>query len=208
MRYFRATWKAALFTVSIFMLLLAGVWAAHVSILRSAASWWVVSDQITAPADAVVVLGGGFEIRPRAAADIFNRGYARRVLVVNPEIDRQRWWLLAHERTFLLLQKLGVPAASLVDLGGDAKNTYEEARLVLDWARASGAHKIVVPTDLFHTRRTRWTFAKVLSDVNVAVEVEPINPKDYSQNDWWLHKDGLTAFLSEIPKYLMYRIRY
>lgn len=199
--------KSTLFAASI-VVAIGSVWAAHGPILRGAAYWWVTSDQIIVPADAVIVLGGGFETRPRAAADIFKRGYAKQVLVVNAEIERQRSWLITHDRTFGLLQELGVPAASLASLDGNAQNTYEEARLTLGWVKANGAHKLIIPTELFHTRRARWIFARVLRTENATVDVEAIGQNEYSREDWWLHREGWTAFSSEILKYLMYRIRY
>jgi hypothetical protein len=46
-------------------------WAAHHSILRNAASFWVISDQVS-QADAIVVLGGRVDIRPAAAAELIH----------------------------------------------------------------------------------------------------------------------------------------
>ncbi len=48
--------------------------------LRGAANLWVVSDPIT-PADAVVVLGGGVDVRPFAAADLYEKGLINKILV-------------------------------------------------------------------------------------------------------------------------------
>jgi hypothetical protein len=53
---------------------------ARVQILRGAARAWIVSDSIV-PADAVVVLGGGLETRPFAAADLYKKGMARQILI-------------------------------------------------------------------------------------------------------------------------------
>lgn len=55
----------------VFALLLfcAGAWIVRETLLRGAADLWVVSDQIT-PADAVVVLAGGEDLRPFVAADL------------------------------------------------------------------------------------------------------------------------------------------
>src|SRR5262249_6572087 len=71
-------------TVAILVLILAITWAARASILRSAAEFWVVSDE-PSQADAIVVLGGGLDMRPFAAADLYKRGLAPWVLVANVE---------------------------------------------------------------------------------------------------------------------------
>jgi len=171
--------------------------AKHAALLRGAASWWVVSDCLNESADAIVVLGGGFETRPDAAADLYKRGLGNRIIVVDSE-----------NPTFEKLQKLGVPTAFLIKLGSDASSTYEEAFSVLNWAETNGAKDIVVPTDFFHTRRVRWIFSKVFGATGIRVKVIAINQLNYSKDDWWQYKKGWTAFQTEIIKYLFYRVKY
>src|SRR5262245_10358217 len=55
-------------------------WLERESLLQEAADLWVVSDPLT-HADAIVVLGGSFQTRPAAAADLYRRGVANKVLV-------------------------------------------------------------------------------------------------------------------------------
>ena len=66
--------------VAVALLALSAGWLAHVQILQGIARAWVVSDSI-APADAIVVLGGGLETRPFAAADLYKKGMARQILI-------------------------------------------------------------------------------------------------------------------------------
>ena len=49
-------------------------------VLVGAADLWIVSDSITR-ADAIVVLGGGLETRPYAAAELWRRGFADKILI-------------------------------------------------------------------------------------------------------------------------------
>ena len=65
----------------------AGMWLERAMLLRGAADLWVVSDEIT-PADAVVVLGGGIEVRPVVAADLYARGLVHKILVSQVEDER------------------------------------------------------------------------------------------------------------------------
>jgi hypothetical protein len=66
------------------MAMLAGVaiavWLGREPLLRGVASLWIVSDSVTY-ADAIVVLGGNFQVRPLVAADLYQRGLANRILV-------------------------------------------------------------------------------------------------------------------------------
>jgi hypothetical protein len=49
-------------------------------LLRGAAGLWIVSDPVT-PSDAVAVLGGGLELRPFRASELYKKGLAKKVLV-------------------------------------------------------------------------------------------------------------------------------
>jgi uncharacterized SAM-binding protein YcdF (DUF218 family) len=207
MRVYRLTWRGALTPIFI-SLLFAIAWVEHTTLLRGAATWWVISDSLDEPADAIVVLGGGYGTRAGAAADLYKRDLGKRILIVNPEIEKPEIWPTPQDRTFAELHKLGVPTASLVNLRNGVSNTYEEALSVLDWAMANGAKNVIVPTECFHTRRVRWIFAKELAAAGINVKVYAINQPFYSPEDWWRHKEGWAAFLSEILKYLFYRVKY
>ena len=60
--------------------LAAGVWLGRAPLLRGAADLWIVSDPVT-HADAVAVLGGGLDVRPFAAAELYKKGLVTKVLV-------------------------------------------------------------------------------------------------------------------------------
>src|SRR5262249_34082976 len=153
-------WLATGFVV----LVIAGAWTARASILRGLADWWVISDPLDR-ADGVVVLGGRSDVRPFAAADLYKRGFAPRILIANV----RRYPLEAQ-----LLLKLGVPPEAIVEFGNDVSSTYEEARAVLDWAKSSGAKSVIIPTELFPTRRVRWTFRHEVAPAGVRIIVHAI----------------------------------
>src|SRR5262249_57698238 len=57
-------------TAALIMVGLAGLaWVERESLLRGAADLWLVSDPV-GPADIAVVLGGGLDVRPFAAAEL------------------------------------------------------------------------------------------------------------------------------------------
>jgi hypothetical protein len=58
------------------------MWFKREALPRYAAEQWVLSDDIH-PADAVVVLGGGLDTRPFAAADDYRNGLAHKILISN-----------------------------------------------------------------------------------------------------------------------------
>ena len=87
------------------------MWLERTALLQSAADFWVVSDPIT-PADAVVVLGGGADVRPFVAADLYAKGLVHKVLLsqVEESPSAKIGVVLNHDELNLrILRKLGVP---------------------------------------------------------------------------------------------------
>jgi hypothetical protein len=84
------------------------------------------------------VLGGGVDVRPFAAAELYHRGLVKKVLVSqatdghavaigaqpgHTEVNRQ------------VLLKLGVPADAIVTFGSSNKNTMGEAVALFEWTQ-------------------------------------------------------------------------
>jgi uncharacterized SAM-binding protein YcdF (DUF218 family) len=167
-------------------------WAARHSILRSATSFWVISDQVS-QADAIVVLGGRVDIRPAAAAELYKQGLAPQILIPrNEALDRQT------------LLHLGIPSQAIMAYGNNLSSTYDEARAVAEWMTQNGARRIIVVAELFGSRRVRWVFNRVLAPIGAGVQVFVAVPQEYNLDHWWAKK----AFLNEVFKYLYYRLRY
>jgi hypothetical protein len=71
--------------------------------------------------------------------------------------------------------------------------TGDEAPGVLQWAKANRIRSIVIPIDMFSTRRVRWIFRRLLGPENINVTVHAIVPPWYSTNDWWRHQTARVA---------------
>jgi uncharacterized SAM-binding protein YcdF (DUF218 family) len=164
---------------------------------------WVTSDQL-GPADAAAVLGGGIETRPAAAAQLFKAGLVKQIVVSNGDTSG------THERDpdRAELIRLGVPAAAITEFGQHPTNTYDEARALALWAERHGGRRVIVPTEIFPSRRVQWIMRRELSKVGAEVAVEALSPRSYDQNDWWETQQGVDNFTNEIIKYLYYRVVY
>jgi uncharacterized SAM-binding protein YcdF (DUF218 family) len=192
------------------ILLLACAWIARAPILRECAELWVVSDPLQ-PADAIAVLGGGITLRPFVAARLYKQGLAPKVLVSNVRPDPLvRLGLVAPhpDETRPLLVKLGVPEAAIVGFGRDVASTFDEARALAAWAEDNRAHTIIVPTEIFPSRRQRWILDHELKPVGARVILDAVTPPEYGIDDWWRHDEGLIGFQNEVIKYVYYRVKY
>jgi uncharacterized SAM-binding protein YcdF (DUF218 family) len=204
----RFKWTLAVLLV--FCALLIAGYLCRASLLRGLANDWIVSEPLSR-ADVIVVLGGGPDTRPFEAARLFHLGLAPRILVMNPrpspsaqlglvptEADLSRAILLAKD----------VPTGDIYITSDMVTNSYDESIVVRDWAKTNGIGRVIIPTDVFHTRRVRWLYHKELKGTGIQVEIEAVPVRQYTVDDWWQHEDGVIAFQNEVLKYAYYRIKY
>lgn len=187
----------------------AAAWFARVSLLRAAAQWWIVSDPIE-PADAVAVFGGGVEDRPFAAAKYYKAGLVKRIAVSNVEASpaEQLGVEMSHTtENRAVLIKLGVPEDAIVVFGENLANTRMEAAALHQWAKQNDVHSVLVPTEIFTTRRVAWMLHREFGG-DALIRVVALNPLEYDRTNWWRHEGGLIAFQNEFIKYLYYRTNY
>ena len=179
-------------------------------LLTGLATAWIVNEPLE-KADAIVVLGGGLDTRPFEAARLYHEGLAPKILLMNvkpspttqlgitqPEKDLTRQVLLKKE----------VPDSDCITIGDAVASTHDEALAVRAWLVTNHASRIIIPTDLFHTRRVRWLFRKELKDTGASALVVSAPTEEYQATNWWRHEEGLIAFQNEVIKYLYYHLKY
>jgi DUF218 domain len=164
----------------------------------------IVSDPVTR-GDAVVVLGGGLEYRPFAAADLYKKGLVSKVLV-------SRVWpvgaLPSHtELNRKALLKLGVPNDAIEMFGTENRNTKDEVLALKDWAEQNAASVLIVPGEILSARRVRSIFHRKFHGTGVRIEV-PSFEEDFTRAGWWKTNAGLIAFQTEVVKYIYYLFKY
>ena len=147
-----------------------------------------------APADGVVALTGGSDLRLKAAAALLEEGKGRRLLMsgVNPKVSRTRLW--------------GVTGAAkplfdcCVDLDFDASNTIGNARETARWARAMGYHSLILVTADYHTPRAALELKAVMPEARITVY--PIATPDLDARHWPDTSQGARRMMAEYMKYL------
>ena len=204
----RAWAGKVILAVSLLMAALGALmWFNHEALLRYAAEQWVVSDDIH-PADAVVVLGGGINTRPFAAAEDYRKGLTRKILVTNVRPSRVETLGVLPSHGAIsrgVLTILGVPEADIETLGIAVSTTYDEARALRDWAIRTHAGSVIVPTEAFSSRRVRWMMTQALAGTGTSVQIQTLG---HPAHNWWKNDKGLITFRNEVIKYLYYRYKY
>jgi uncharacterized SAM-binding protein YcdF (DUF218 family) len=199
---------AWLLTIGCALLLVCYIFRAP--LLTGLAEAWVVNDPV-AKADAIVILGGGLENRPFAAAKLFHDGVAPRILYMDVRLgptEELGVTLSEQEETHRILLSNGVPDTAMTMIGSGVASTYDESIAVRKWLDETGAKSIIIPTDLFHTRRVRWIFRKELRGTNTEIHVVAVNLRNYEIKDWWWHEQGVIDFQNEIIKSVYYWCKY
>jgi uncharacterized SAM-binding protein YcdF (DUF218 family) len=180
------------------------------ALLERAADLWIVSDPLVR-ADAIVVLGGDYQIRPRIAAQLYYRGLANKILVSEtPKSEQVRSGLRPSytQLTYSALIRLGVPPDAIETFGKDSKNTRDEAAALRQWADHHAGSGFIIPTEIFTSRRVGWIFRREFFSKGGSIQVFSSDRPDYSRDDWWRAKQGRTDFGTEILKYIYYRSMY
>ena len=185
-------------------------WLARGPLLEGAAQAWIVSDPV-APADAVAVLGGGIDVRPFAAAKYYQERLATKILIVDvrasPSVSLGA--VPSHaELNRQVLLKLGVPVEAIESIGTGVRNSREEALALREWAERNRARGVIVPTEIFSSRRVRWALEQAFAGSAVRVQMPALDPPEYTRADWWRSEQGLITFQNEVLKYVYYRIKY
>jgi len=185
-------------------------WATYPRLLRAAANWLDVGES-PRRADYVMVLNGGEDTRPFAAAALVKAGWARRVLVAAvaptpPVLDR----IIPpyHELNRQVLIRRGVPAADVVILPGAAATTYDEAVALAAFLQKRPHARVLVVTNDYHTRRSRWVFARVLADRAGQVSFVSAPTDEFPIDRWWRSQLGFLAITTEYLKLAFYAASY
>ena len=161
-----------------------------------------------APANAIVLLLGGRSHRAQTAAALYKQGLAPVIWLCRERVDP----LDAAEECDLikryLVRRLGVPAENVVILPGEVTSTREEAQRVNEYLDTHPAHRLIVVTTSFHTRRARWIFDRVLASRGVDVRVAAATDPKFDESNWYQNEDGLVTYFTEAIKTVFYRLKY
>jgi uncharacterized SAM-binding protein YcdF (DUF218 family) len=185
-------------------------WASHPRLLRAMSSWLDVGES-PRKADYVMVLNGGEDSRPFAAAALVKDGWARRALVAetkpSPEVE-DGIVPAYHDINRRAMQKCGVPAGNITILPGAAATTYDEAKALAAFLQDHRTARVLVVTNDCHTRRSRWVFARVLGDRAHQVSFVSAPSDEFPMDRWWQSQLGFQSILTEYPKLVFYAAAY
>lgn len=147
--------------------------------------------------DGIVVLTGG-EYRIEAAVRLLEAGYAERMLVsgINKRTSPEdvRHLLKLDPAQFARSRQLGA-----VELGYEARNTFENAEETRAWALRHHIRRLIVVTAVNHMPRSLAEIGHALPGVELVPH--SVLPPGYRE-PWWTSQASVRMLLAEYLKYL------
>lgn len=147
------------------------------------------------PADGIVALTGGSDLRLKTATDLLEAAEGRRLLVsgVNPMATRQDLWTVTHAAKPMF--------DCCVDLGFKAADTVGNARETAEWARGLRYRSLILVTADYHMPRAMVELEAAAPGVKVTPY--PVATPDLDARRWLDNRRGAERMAKEYCKYLV-----
>jgi uncharacterized SAM-binding protein YcdF (DUF218 family) len=169
----------------------------HNAVLGGLGSYLVKAEAPQKADIALVLAGDGDGNRILTAAQLTRRGYVSKVLVSGPS------GMYGHYECDLAIPfavKAGYPESYFLHFENDARSTKEEARDAIARLRQLGAHKILLVTSDYHTRRAGKIYRAAAPDLQFIVVAAP--DTSFTPDGWWHSRQGEKVAFNEWVKTL------
>jgi uncharacterized SAM-binding protein YcdF (DUF218 family) len=166
----------------------------------------LVAEDPPAPADAILILGGGAGSRQLRALALYREGLAPWLISSGeaphlPDFARS----FADIGTDFLVAR-GVAREAILLLP-DTTSTRDEATASLALAQERGFRSLLVVTDDYHTGRSRLTFRRAFRGSGIEVRMVGVHPPWFQTASWWSEERPLLAVIGEYEKLVFYLLK-
>lgn len=172
---------------------------------------WLDVGQEPTQADYVFVLPGNEQTRPFVAAALINKGYANLALIpsnqASPEVE-DGLELPAQEKIRQVLLARGVDESQVQVLNSATQSTWSDGEALAEFLGNRPPSTILVVTDHFHTRRSRWVLQQVIDREQDQLVFVAAPTDSWNLDNWWQSKHGLNTILTEYFKFTFYLFCY
>ena len=165
-------------------------------------------------ADAIAVLAGTRMDRALEAADLYQSGYAPRIVITQQKPERsfavlaQRGIALPQDAdvTRGVLQQLGVPADAIIIPAAIHGNTAQEAQTLRQLAVGNRWRTLIVVTSKYHLRRAGFALRRELNGTGIAVMMHGTRYDEVRPDRWWTSRADWRWVISEGGKLVAYEL--
>ncbi len=194
---------------AVWLLAVSAAWSTRLRWLPRIGTSLNVSDSLSY-APLVLILPGSEETRSIVAAELVKAGSTDLAIVIetqsHPDVLGGVEFSPA-EMTRQILIRGGVPHSAIVTLPGDSDSTLDDARALDRYFQQHDVADVIIVTNAYHTRRTRWTFRQALPKSQHRLRFYAA-PNGFDDRTWWTTRKGRQSVLSEWLKFSYYLIRH
>ncbi len=159
------------------------------------------------PVDVIVVLGGGSETRLKHGVELYNLGYAEKMILTGGQVkvagSKETYAGLLGEEAL----HLGVPREAII-LETRSTSTYEDALYTREIMARQRFDSAIIVTESYHARRAFQSFRKVFEGEGIELILSPSEPGWFEVDEWWTTEDGLLSVSNEYIKWAFYILHH
>ena len=201
--------KKLLLICALFALVITGAISQHAFLLTRYAQFFTVNTG-TRGADALVVLAGGILTRLPRAIELYQQGYAPRLILTEQRhhypglrhVCGDEWQIAPSIIEALHATATPVYLPSLKP--GGVTSTFDEAYDLREYCTKNHFKHLIIVTDAYHTRRALYAFQKVFTGTGIRVEAMGAENNIFNESNWWQSDLGIGGYLMESIKYAVY----
>lgn len=168
-------------------------------------------------ADVIVILSGGYLYleRTQRAIELYQQGHAPKIILTTD--GTKGGWSNEKQRNPTYseleieeLQGAGIPTENYELITPAIWSTYEEAKMMRNYAQSHGLRSVLIVTSPYHTRRALWVWRQVFSgsDIKIGIDYAPAGQQSPRPVNWWWQARGWQTVAQEYPKFVYYWLRY
>ncbi len=176
---------------------------------------FLIYDETPIQADAIVVLNTGVEYYSRLieAADLYNEGYADRIIINgNRKMDIEReleakgyepccFW---YENGLRILALYHVPRNKVIPISAeDVYDSTGEAEIVGNYLKSMGVKRIIITTSKYHTKRARFIWKKLYGN-DFSLKIVSAKTDPFDPEAWWQDSRQIRWVLAEYGAWIYY----
>jgi uncharacterized SAM-binding protein YcdF (DUF218 family) len=164
---------------------------------------WLVKEDPLQPATAIAVLSGNIPSRALEAATLYRQGYAKEIWLTHPGFTSNalRAFGISYpcedDFNIRVLRRQGVPAKAIRVLDAPIVNTAEELDVISSALQTRGGQKVIIVTNLAHTRRVHILWTKYFTSRGDAI-VHAVSDDGFAADHWWKNSGDLNQVTHEI----------
>lgn len=174
--------------------------------LTQLGSFLIYQDNI-APADAILVLGGGEKERALQGIELAKKNFGGWMMFtgdcLQPIFGEDTHWALEAQKLAVFN---GLPKDRTIPIL-NSTSTLDDAVLSKKICLEKHFRSLIVVSEPFHTRRAHFVFNKVYKNSGIKIMVYPVQNSWYKGDNWWKSKNGFWAVNMEWQKMLYYLLK-